>query len=211
MGQGYPVYRLVRSEYVMEKVGGLWNEWNADLNVTDRGGIVTGETGAPSQSSYRPDRVVPEVREVQTYSHLDEQGWMLERWYPAAFFGSPTWWAAQVVKGTNLPKFGPYPSEGRYLAICGPMQREPSMSFLEDFISSWEERRASFPDDVEKHIRQRVRDAEIAEEKRSEHAKRENSERLAAKMEPVVSTTLEAGRWRSRQFEKAGYTSHIGN
>lgn len=208
---GFPVYRMVRSEYVLEKVGGRWNQWDADLDVDDRGGIETDHEGKPAESHHRPDRVVVEVRQVQTYSHLDEPGWILERWYPAAFFGSPAAWAENVVAGTNVPLLGPFPSEGRYLKIVGPFPLEPDLSFIEDYIASWEQRRASFPDDVEEHIRNCELAAQEREERRSEGAVQKNFERMRESVAPLSSTSLEAGRWRSRMFERAGQTAHIGN
>jgi hypothetical protein len=208
---GFPIYRLVRSEFIFEKVGGRWNDWDADLNVADRGGISTGMQGEAVQTHHRPDRVAEEVREVPTYSHLDSQGWVLERWYPASYFGSPEAWGAQLLPGTKIPLLGPFPSQGRYLMLVGPFLHEPDLCFLHDFISHWEQRRASFPDDVEQHIKRRTEDAIAREEERSQRAQRENFERLRDSVKPLTSTTLEAGRWRSKQFEKAGFTSHIGN
>lgn len=220
-GMGFPIYRLVDSPAVMEKVGGIWQEWDPNLNVQDRGGIESSEGGAPVESHHRPERVAAELREVPTYSHLDEPGWVLERWYPASYFGSPTAWEQNVVltpddEGkltvpSNIPRLGPFPSQGRYLMIVGPFPLEPDLGFLQDYIAWWEERRASFPTDVEEHIRNCVQRAMDREEVRSEHAMRENHMRLMDSVSPLTSTSLEAGRWRSKSFEKAGMTSHIGN
>ncbi len=208
---GFPIYRMVRSEFVYEKIGGIWNDWDPDLNIADRGGISTGSNGKPTESHHRPDRVIAELREVQTYSHLDEQGWILERWYPAAYFGSPESWNSHLVAGTDIPKLGPYPSQGSYLMLVGPFANEPDLTFVQDFISHWEERRASFPSDVEQHIKNRVEAAVKREEERGLHAVRANFERLRDSVKPLTSTTLEAGRWRAQKFEQAGHTSHIGN
>lgn len=210
MGTGSPIYRLVRSEYVFEKVGGLWHEWDKNLNIADRGGITT-EEGKPVESSFRPDRVVAELRETQVYSHFDEPGWVLERWYPGVFFGSPVAWESHKVPGSNIQLLGPFPTQGRYLCIAGPFPKPPSIGFIEDFIASWESRRDSFPTDVEKHIQMRVEEATRLHEARTEHAIRENTERLEASVAPIDSTTLEAGRWRQKHFESAGHTSHVGN
>lgn len=163
---GFPIWRMVRSEYVVEKVGGRWSEWNDDLSVADRGGITTGDDGKPTETAYRPDRIVFDVRETQAYSHFDNHGWLLQRWYPASFFGSPQSWAESVVMDmdanghltipTNIPILGPYPSEGRYIEQYGPVDKEPSVSFIIDFIADWEARRDAFPDNVQEHIRMRV-------------------------------------------------------
>ena len=209
--QGFPIYRLVRTEHVIEQVGGSWNIWDENLDVNDRGGIVTGDKGLPTQSFHRPEKVVIDVIAVQKYSHLDEHGWMLERWYPPVFFGSPESWAENVVPGSSVPLLGPFPTLGRYIEIYGAVKFEPPISFLEDFIADWEERRAGIPEDVEKHIANRVNEALEREAKRSDHALRDNYERIMDSVRPLTSTTLEAGRWRSQKFRRAGFTSHIGN
>ena len=218
---GFPIYRLVQSELVVEKIGGAWHEWDDNLNIADRGGIESGEGGRAQKSHFSPDRVVLEVRDVPKYAHLDDQGWILERWYPASFYGSPQAWESHKVKiadvnghmtiESSVPQLGPFPAHGQYEMLTGPFTREPSISFLEDFISAWEQRRDSFPEDIEKFIRMRVEAATRKEEERAEGAFQKNYLRIKDSAKPLTSTTLEAGRWRSRMFEKSGHTSHIGN
>lgn len=201
----------MRSEFILEQVGGTWHDWDENLSIEDRGGIETAQDGTPQQSHYKVDRIVTEIRVVPTYSHLDSPGWILERWYPAPFFGSPLAWENMVVPGTSVPRLGAYPSEGRYLMQTGPFPVEPDMTFIEDFISSWEERRESFPRDVEQHIKMRVQACIDRDERESAHAMQANEDRIMASVQPITSTSLEAGRWRSARFERAGQTSHIGN
>jgi hypothetical protein len=218
---GFPVYRMVWSENVMEQVGGLWHEWDADLTIEDRGGIEAGADGRPTLSHHRPDRVVAELRTVPTYSHLEIAGWVVERWYPPAFFGSPQEWASHVVLTldgdgqptvpSNIPRLGAYPSQGRYLMIVGPLPKEPTINYVEDYIAWWEQRRASFPADAEQYVREQVELATKRDEENSDRAIRENHDRLMASVSPLTSTSLEAGRWRSAMFERAGHTAHIGN
>ena len=208
---GFPIYRVVRSEYIFEKVGGEWHDWDDNLGMDDRGGLKADGSGGIAVSRFRPDRIFVGIREIPTYTHLDEDGWILERWFPAFYFGSPESWNAHVVKGTNLPALGPYPTDGRYLMLCGPFPQEPDVSFVIDYIAHWETRRESFPNDVEAYVKQQVDKAIRREEERGERAIRENTARVMDSVVSLTSNTLEAGRWRSKMWEKSGHTSHMGN
>lgn len=218
---GHPIYRLVRSESIFERVGGYWNDWDENLNIQDRGGIETSEEGKPTKSHHLLDRAVAEIRTVPTYSHLEHQGWILERWFPAAYFGSPDTWFSHVVmlpdeKGaltrpSMLPRWPDYPQDGKYLMIAGTFGAIPALGFLEDFISFREGKMASFPQDIEKHMKMREQECLERDRKASQKAQAENESRLMASVAPLTSTSLEAGRWRSKLFERAGETSHIGN
>jgi hypothetical protein len=217
---GFPIYRMVKSEFITEKIGGTWHDWDENLSIEDRGGIDSSQ-GRPILSHHRPDQIVTEVREVQKYSHLEDPGWILERWYPASMFGARGAWesifvlVADPLTGgeieTNVPRLGPYPHQGQYEMIVGPFPAEPSIDFVEDFIASWEQRRDSFPSDIEEHIKMRIAEAVKQDEEASAHAIQTNRLRLRDSAAPLTSTTLEAGRWRQKMFEKSGHTSHIGN
>lgn len=218
---GFPVYRLVWSENVFEQSGGIWHDWDKNLNQQDRGGIATGADGKPTQSEWKPDQVHAELRTVKKYSHLDVHGWMLQRWFPPAMFGSRESWEALVVMlpdgdgysriPSTIPLLGAYPAKGAYVEIGGPYPKMPAVGYIEDVIADREERRAQMPDDIEEHIRNEVLKAQEREERRSDIAIRENHERIMASVQPLTSTSLEAGRWRSKMFERAGHTAHIGN
>lgn len=219
--QGFPIYRLVRSESIMERVGGYWHDWDGNLNAQDRGGIKTDAAGKPTGSHHRFDRAVAEIRLVPTYTHLDTQGWVLERWFSAAFFGSPLAWFDHVVMTpdeagaltvrSKIPRWPDYPSQGKYLMIVGPFDYEPAMGFLEDFIAFRERKMEEFPADIEVHMKQCERRCVERDRKASERGMRENEDRITSGVAALTGTSLEAGRWRSRMFERAGQESHIGN
>lgn len=211
---GFPVYRLVHSEFVFERIGGQWSDWNEGIAYADRGSIsnVLDADGLPTASS-TPIRTVVEIRTVPTYCSLDIQGWVLERWFPAHKFGSPEWHYSQVVPGTSIPRLGPYPDRGKYVMLTGPFEQEPSIDFLQDFISAHQQRAEAILDqDIDAYVKQRVYDAEKAEEKRRKKVIEENFLRIMEGSKNILfGTSLAAGRLRNAAAEKMGIRSHMGN
>ena len=130
---GEPMYRLVLAQRCTTLVGGLWHDWEDNLSLAERGGMVATDRGM-APSPHRPQRVVADLRKVQRYP--DMQGWILQRWYPVHMYGvSRQWWESQVVPGSDVPLLGPYPETGNYEKVSGaPVDHEPSLSRLEDAI-----------------------------------------------------------------------------
>lgn len=212
-GITYPVYRLVWSEHVIEKSGGVWQDWPDHVPIAERGAMspLLDQYGHP-QPMATPIRVVTEVREIPKYSHLDNPGWMVERWMPGSYFGGEEAWYAVVVPGTSVPRLGPYPKDGRYIERNGPFPNVPGTDFLIDCIQGDEKIIADImamaPDT---YIRYRLNQAEERERKRQEKADEENLYRLKQRMSILTSTTLTAGVLRNRTAERMGITSHMGN
>lgn len=223
---GYPNYRLVESERVLEKIGGKWHDWDENLSIEERSEtvrkvipVIEKVTVAGKEVEVvvekalllpgnKPMRVVDEVREIPKYSHLDMPGWVLEKWYPAYLYGSQEDWYSHVIEGTTIPRLGPYPEDGRYEMITGPFPQLPSLSFLEQFVSYHRKRvRQALERDVRSYVNEARHRHEEAEKKRNEDLHK----RILDKMSPLTSTSLEAGRWRNEMALKAGITSHMGN
>jgi hypothetical protein len=211
---GYPVFRVVHSEFVYEQIGGIWNDWDDNVAVEDRGRIssIVGVDGLPMQMD-RPIRTVAEIRTVPTYCGMDTQGWILERWFPAHNFGSPEWHYEQVVPGTSIPSLGPYPERGKYVMLTGPFPEPPSIDFLQDFISFHQQKAEAIMDqDVTAYVRQRIYDREQAEEKKKAAAIQDTFLRLVDSSKSILEgSSLAAGRIRSRAAEAVGLRSHVGN
>jgi hypothetical protein len=211
---GYPVFRVVRSEFVFEQIGGEWNDWSDEIAVADRGLLsnVLDKDGKPLPAS-RPIRTVTEIRTIPTYCSLDEQGWILERWFPCHLFGSPETHYADVVPGTSIPKRGPYPERGKYVMLTGPFPQEPSIDFLQDFISSrqkWFEEVKS--QEIEAYIKQRCYDAAAAHEKKRADSLAETVAKMMDRAKTILlGTSLAAGRMRTQAAERMGLRSHVGN
>lgn len=223
---GYPRYRLVESDKVFERKGGEWQDWDENLAVEDRGKfirktftvpekvIILGkEVEVETQKSIivpgnTPIRVVIEVRTVPKYSHLEIQGWVLEKWYPAAMFGLPEDWYKHVVPGTDVPRLGPYPENGQYEMIAGVFPLAPSLSFIEEFIGFQQKRARELE---EQDVRQVLADKIYAHERAEEKQREEAEQRIRDLISPLLGTSLEAGRWRNQLAERAGIRSHMGN
>jgi hypothetical protein len=209
----FPVWRLVWSENVMEKIGGEWQDWPDGVAISDRGAVsnILDQDGRP-QPMATPIRVVTEVREIPAYSHLDRPGWMLERWFPPSMFGGEAAWYAEVVPGTTVHRLGPYPIDGRYVQRGGPFPQIPGMDFIEDFISGDQKAVETVMSmDPQAYIKQQVYKAQEKDRKLSEHAIAENTARLIDSMSFLDSTSLSAGALRNKMAEKSGIRSHMGN
>jgi len=212
-GTKYPMWRLVWSEDVFEQTGGEWQDWPEGTAFSDRGAIsnILDQDGRP-QPMATPIRVVAEVRRVPAYSHFDNPGWVLERWFPPSMFGGEEAWYSAVVPGTTVHRMGPYPVDGRYIQRGGPFPQIPGMDFLEDFISSDQKRvEAVMSMDPEAYIKQQVYRAEERERKQSEHAIEENTARLRDSMLFLDTISLSAGALRNKMAERSGIRSHMGN
>ena len=91
---GHPNYRWVWGWGRLTWIGGLWTDRTASDGVL---------------------RQVFEMREVPKY--LPENRWHLEKWLPAALYGSPRMWnlaSQEIHHGRSLPALGPYPQFGEY-------------------------------------------------------------------------------------------------
>ncbi len=210
--KGQPIYRLVQADRVLEKIGASWEDYAENIPVADRGTIVTGADGGPAVA-VRPLRTVVEVREVQRYPNLPEGSWVLERFMPAALYGTELAWYSirNCVPGTGVPLLGPYPEGGRYEMIGGPYPQMPGSNFLSDQVAFWEARRAEIPRDVEKHVRQKTYEGQRREEERRRKARAEKSAEIFDALTPIASNSLTAGAWRTKLAERGGFRSHIGN
>lgn len=223
---GFPNYRLVQSESVLEQKGGEWRDWDENLEVHERAKfvrkqftvrektVVLGkEVEVDVQKSIlvpgnSPLRVVTEVRTVQKYSHFEMQGWILEKWYAPEVFGSPEDWYRHIVPGTEVPRLGPFPDRGQYEMIAGIFPEPPSLSFLEQMIAFQAKRAREMQ---ERDVRSILSDKIYAHEREEEKRAQEAEAKIRDLISPLLGTSLESGRWRNEIAERAGIRSHMGN
>lgn len=221
---GFPNYRLVESDRVLEKKGGNWQDWDDSLSIEERCpvirkvvDVITGDKdGKPVVTQQAitlpgntPFRTVAEMREVPKYSHLESQGWILEKWFAPEMFGGPDFWSSLVVPGTSIPLLGPYPERGVYEMIAGVFPFAPATSFLEQFISFHTKKSREMQEsDARKVINQKTDRLLAAEQKRNDETTAHILDKIKG---PLLGTSLVAGRLRNEMAERAGIRSHMGN
>lgn len=227
---GFPNYRLVESERVLERIGAEWHDWDDNLETDDRAqflrktfivkekklvkvGKIFKEVEADVEKSLlipgnTPVRTVKEIRLVPKYSHLDEHGWILERYYGPEDFGSKAVWLSQVVEGTDIPRLGPFPGQGRYEMIAGIFPQVPGEDFMQQLVAYQKKKGdAQRAMDLRTIHYEKMRRHEKEEERKRELAQQKVKDLIS----PFFGHSLEAGRWRSRILEKQGIRSHMGN
>lgn len=210
---GDPLFRLILIGKRTIKQAFLWEDWPDDVPYEQRHGIITNpETGRPEASPWRPLRSTIEMREVVYYHDLNPDFWIFERWSPP-YESREEWFAPhRCVNGNpDLPKGGPYPSEGAFWAITPDMPRRPELSFCLDYISLFNHNREKMERDLEKYSKQQVANAEWNYKQRREKALANMEDHIRDLLSPITTISLGAGRWRQQMAERAGYRSHIGN
>jgi hypothetical protein len=214
---GFPLYRLVHSSFLWQFSAGEWSDWDPGLPIESRGTLVTDETGKGVAPNTRAERVVTEMRRRHKYAEfVPFPGWVLERWMPPSYFGTPGWWNGQLVEGTSLQKLGPYPYQGAYISVMGegfrPYPEAPTGPFLDRLIEMWnimqQEVLSMTP---ETYILKREHEMREEQDETDERWRRESSAANQTVMQPFFSTYMEAGRARALAAEHAGLTSHYGN
>jgi hypothetical protein len=214
---GYPLYRLIHSSFVWQFSAGKWFDWDPNLPVESRGTLVTDETGEGITTNTVTERQVTEMRRRLKYAEFaDFPGWVLERWMPPAYFGTPQWWNSQLVPGTSLPKLGPYPYRGGYVSVMGegfrPYPEAPTGPFLDRLIEMWNVMQAeTLSMSPETYVLKRDREIRDEQDELDAAWRRESSDANMTAMQPFFATYLEAGRARALAAEHAGLTSHYGN
>jgi len=207
---GEPMYRVVLAESCTSTVGGLWHDWEDNLSLAERGGMVSTDEGM-APSAHRPQRVVAEMRKVPRYP--DMSGWILQRWYPVHMYGvSQQWWEGQRVPGSNVPLLGPYPERGVYEKVSGAgLHQPPALSRLEEAIHKIESGLENQKGTLATRILERTNQLLESAEKIRLQQKQVMKERIREHNFPHRGSSLAAGRLRSRLAERAGLRSHVGN
>lgn len=197
---GEPVWRLVVADSVVWKVAG-GKVWDENLSIAERGGI---------RSSHKPlrdesDRLIERKR----YPHLD--GWILQRWFPPSAYSKVQWFAPENCLPGGIPVLGPFPQFGDYEMVGGPTKRIPPKSELHSFISSYYRGLESRTGSIEGRIREAVNAAEYERKKEEQRIRALTDDYMRDKCSYLYSSSLEAGRIRTKKAEKLGIREHVGN
>lgn len=159
---GEPRYRFIWSQARIEQSGGTWVDWRSETKMNEKT-VLAGN---------KPWRTIGEMRTVRKYPNL--RCWMVEKWVPASAFGLPEQWYLPEYMGGTLVEtphgwvagLGEYPFRGDYMETAIKFERKPPVSVIESMIAYAEWKQSQAPGNVDSRIRQRVRDAYAAEEKR---------------------------------------------
>ena len=147
---GEPRYRLVWAPARMERSGGVWTDW---------------ETGAVR-------RRVAELRWVRKYP--GEQCWLVEKWLPASFYGSPAQWYSSLADGGTMvstphgpvPACGDFPALGDYEDIGARLHWYPTEYHLTLAVDAFERRLQHLPEDPGARARRRTHRAQEEQARR---------------------------------------------
>lgn len=210
---GFPTFRLVQANQVLKMRGGEWQLFRGGKKGQSRGGLMVDSEGQRMQPTHeKPIKVTYETKWVPKYPQLDG-GWVLEEWYPAKMIGTPEAWAAQKVPNRpDISVLAVYPSEGLYM-MAFPMAppQVPPMSMISRAIAFAEYSRefwASFSPAVR---RQMWEDADLHAKTMHDQALRTRDMAIAREeLGWIFSTSLEAGRIRTKLAERRGIRHHVG-
>lgn len=212
-------FRLVHASTRMTKKGGRWQDWDKSLTANERGGMITLDSGIVIPSHYKPHRIVIEVRNVRKY--VFSVGWLVERWIPAAFYGSPMAWERRCVPMgpepgaplTNVPYGGSFPVHGDY-EMChhSPSDELPTITQLQEVLDRSERARSeALRADVEQIVLERINEAELDYHEQMRKESEEHEAMMRDMLSPMNSISLGAGRHRTMLAERAGIRAHVGN
>jgi hypothetical protein len=209
---GKPKWRLTVSEERLIKEAGIWTDWAEGLTTKEKGGLnfspIPGQPGATYQRyQNKPIRVVNEVRETQKYPQAE--GWILEMWFPASFFGTPEDWYSYKADDGITPMLGPYPECGDYEMQFGPWRTVPSIDVLQGHIAKHSSSIANRKGTAFARAVEYLQRAEYAKEKEEKRFREECAAEFNDVLTPMKSSSLAASRWRNRMAESIGIRGHI--
>ena len=210
---GYPLYRLVHAGYLFEKIGGEWKDWDESITSSERGKMVADASGTGLAPDSEPLATRIEVRRSPKYPELPLRGWIVERWMPPSFYGTPELWFSPefMVEGTSVPRLGPFPSRGCYLRITEPFDEPPGLGMIGRQIEYWQaEMENILSRSPQAHLRQRMYEEEQREELRKARWEAKATGLMSAMDQVVFSTSREAGQARGRAARRIGIHSHVG-
>ena len=242
-----PIYRIVLAQHVMEWHGGEFWDWPEDADLHDQGGLIFSdeiikkrfvvtprdehgvlqkqviEYEGPAgmvPNPRQPIRRVVESRYVEKYPQL--QGWILQRWRPAAHWGPRSAWESALYPGTSICVLGPYPERGAYEHALefvsedsGKLVRNtwytmPELGKIEEGIAYLEEQRIDHYGS-DPAVRLKIRMAEY-QDRRIMMRQKESTERkqyIRDLIRPYVGSSLEAQRLRNELAAGAGINEHV--
>lgn len=239
---GEPNLRVCLSQNRVMKQAAEWHDWDTNLTVQERGGMVSDDEGNIVASQHKPNRVVAEMRTIPRYPICDcpegvlvdkksgkraeagdceecsgVRGWIIEKWWPAhVIAGTPEQWYAAKVKGTDLPRLGPYPTEGAYRRVprTKATMRVPSIEQIAAVINYLNRCAEQAPMSREQFILECNAVAEYENEKYKREDRERIKQQISESLDPLKGSSLAAGRQREvyakRMRERGIPVGHVG-
>ena len=157
----------------------------------------------------KPIRVVTEMRTIRKYPH--SEGFILEKWFPASFYGTQDeWYSYKAVDGFTA-MLGPYPECGDYEYIFGPWEHVPSITMVEGFISRYTNERANRRGTPESRAQECLLRYQYELQQEEDRKRAEYEAMFNDYLTPMSSGSLAASRWRQDLARRTGNgNEHIG-
>lgn len=201
---GKPMWRVCIAEHCTRKTSGLLHHLpTGELSVfeIDGKGKVHGKTSLG-------DRVESGVFELPRYP---VEGWIIERWFPAAIWGTPETWNAEKGESGERIMAEEFPREGDYWMTNGPFEQIPDIGDLENAVQQWEHEFRNRPTNVEGLFERSIKAARERREKRRQRLIKELEYLRQHELVPVLkSSSLEAQSVRNDLQKMVGDRSHLG-
>lgn len=200
---GKPLWRVVLAQLVRRRA-------NGDLHALPGGEIsIFGRDKDGRVQFEKPeDHVSSGVHDIPRYN---VEGWIAERWFPAATWGTPEEWASHRNSEGERLIHDPYPAQGDYFMLIGPFDQLPEEADIENAIRMFEAEHRKRPTDFATHFKQVMRDEETAREQRRRKLEQDLMYMRKNELVPVLkSTSLEAQKFRNQLSESIGDRSHLG-
>jgi hypothetical protein len=205
---GDPNWRVILAQNHLVQRAGMWTDFDEDIEQVH---FEPGHHGL----KYTTQRIAPERIRIGILwvPRYQVEGWVLERWFSSAAYGSRESWEAALSQDGITPMMGPFPEHGGYMMLSGggPWEEIPNLEDLRAAISSWENDSHLHGQFDEENLVKTMRDemAAIEEDQEQRYAKllaevtylREHN-LLFLKGNPALSE------YRNKLVNQAGITEH---
>jgi hypothetical protein len=203
-GQNIPKWRVCIAEHCIRKSAGVLHHLpTGEVSVFD----VDGEGKVHGKTSIG-DRVESGTFELTRYP---VKGWIIERWFPPAAWGTPEEWASHRAEDGGRIMASEFPHKGDYFITNGPFEEIPDLGDLENAIRMWEHGYDNRPTNILAHYKSLLQAEEDLREQRMEKLVKDLEYMRQNELVPVLkSGSLEAQSVRNDLQRMIGDTSHLG-
>lgn len=132
---GQPNWRIILLQNHLVQRAGVWTEH-------DEGTDMVQFEEHEKHVGYSTREIAPDAVRVGMFwvPLYPVKGWGLERWFPAASYGSKVQWESALSQDDKTPMMGPFPEHGEYFMPSGggPWPEIPNLESVRESISIWE-------------------------------------------------------------------------